>query len=107
MSGFFGISLVVTRLGFGFASRRLPPPRTSHRLAVWLACKLAKHRSGVLIPTRAKQFARCRGKNKNTPQKRNIFICDPAGIRTQDHQLKRLSLYQAELPGLIQPGPSA
>ena len=44
--------------GLGLGSRRLPPPRPDHRLAVWLARKLAKHRSGVQILTRAKLFAR-------------------------------------------------
>jgi len=56
-----------------FGSNFLPKIWPSHRLAVWLASKLAKHRSGVLVPTRAKQFARFRLQNKNSPQW-GIFI---------------------------------
>ena len=36
--------------GFCLGSRRLPPPRPGHRLAVSLASMLARHGSGVLIP---------------------------------------------------------
>jgi hypothetical protein len=44
--------------GLALASRRLPPPRAGHRLAVRLAVTLAEHRYGVRAPTRAKQLAR-------------------------------------------------
>ena len=46
--------------GLGLGSRSLPLPRPDHRLAVSLARMLALQRSGVLVPTRAKQLARSR-----------------------------------------------
>ncbi len=46
------------RARFGFDSRCLPAPRSSHRLAALLARTLVAHRSGVLISTRHKQLCR-------------------------------------------------
>jgi len=52
--GYGSVQIIAEREGFGFTSRRLPPPRVSHRLAVLLVRTLAKHRSAVLIPPATK-----------------------------------------------------
>lgn len=38
-------------------------------------------------------------KQKSRPNYRQVGICDPGGIQTHDHLLRRQELYSAELPG--------
>ncbi len=89
----YGGHLLVGRPGIGFTSRSLPLTRVSHRLAVALTTKLARHGSGVRSQHATKTIWSLFPQNKKLLIG-VILFCGSAGDRTRDLILKRDLLYQ-------------